>query len=79
MSMKSTNSPRRVYRRNGVIHTLFAGDIFGLKGDSVIKTNHEVKIVGNGDGTVTVTQRAPKKKGVSEVWSKVKVPSTPRA
>jgi hypothetical protein len=83
MSMKSTSSPRRVYSRNGVVHTLYAGDTFGMKGDSQIQASADerlfVRIVGNGDGTITVTQRKPGKKGVSETWSKVRVPCHARA
>lgn len=81
MSMKSANAPRRVYCRNGVTHTLFAGETFGTKEESKIvpSETHLVKIVGNGDGTITVTQRKPGKAGVSETWSKVRVPCNPRA
>ncbi len=75
MSMKSTSAPRRVYTRNGYIHVLYAGDIFGMKADDTkLTTKHPVKIEGNGDGSITVTQRAPKKAGVSETWNKVRVP-----
>ena len=79
MAMKSTDSPRRVYVRNDVTHVLYAGTVFGSKGESKISTAHPVKIEGNGDGTITVTQRAPKKKGVSEKWGKVNVPIHHRA
>ena len=79
MSMKSATAPRRVYVRNGVTHVSYAGAYFGTKGESAITTKHPVKIEGNGDGTITVTQRAPKKAGVSETWSKVNVPCHPRA
>lgn len=83
MSMKNASAPRRVYSRNGIVHTLFAGDTFGTKADSVITPSADpklfVKIVGNGDGTITVSQRKPGKKGVSETWGKVKMPSTPRS
>lgn len=79
MSMKSTNAPRRVYTRNGVTHILFAGDVFGTKDESKISTKYPVKVEGNGDGTITLTQRAPKKAGVTEKWGKVKVPCKPRA
>lgn len=79
MSMKSPTSPRRVYVRNSIIHVLFAGETFGMKAEeSKLNTKHPVKIVGNGDGTITLTQRAPKKAGVSETWSKVRVPCHPR-
>lgn len=81
MSMKSASAPRRVYVRNGVTHTLYAGEVFGTKEESKIEASdkHLVKIVGNGDGTITVTQRKPGKAGVSETWSKVKVPCHARA
>lgn len=83
MSMKSTNSPRRVYIRNGVVHTLFAGETFGTKDESkIVPSANErlfVKIVGNGDGSISVTQRKPKQKGVTETWKKVSVPCNPRA
>ncbi len=77
--MKATSSPRRVYSRNEVIHVLYAGTVFGVKGETKISTAHPVKIVGNGDGTITVTQRIQKRKGVSETWSKVNVPCHERA
>lgn len=80
MSMKSTSAPRRVYVRNGFIHVLYAGQVFGMKADaSKFTTKHPVKIEGAGEGTIKVTQRAPKKAGVSETWTPVKVPCTPRA
>jgi len=81
MSMKSANAPRRVYSRNNVLHVLFAGEHFGTKADSKIIASETnlVKIVGNGDGTITVTQRKPGKAGVSETWGKVKVPCNARA
>jgi len=79
MSMKSTSSPRRVYSRNGYTHVLYAGDVFGIKGESKINTKFPVRIEGNGDGSITVTQRAPKKAGVSETWTKVRVPCHERA
>jgi hypothetical protein len=79
MSMKSTSSPRRVYSRNDVTHTLFAGDVFGTKGETKISLDFPVKIVGNGDGTITVSQRRNHQKAVSEVWSKVNVPCHARA
>jgi hypothetical protein len=79
MSMKSVSSPRRVYCRNGVTHVLYAGAVFGTKADSAINTDHPVKIAGNGDGSITVTQRLPKRKGVSETWTKVNVPCVARA
>jgi len=76
MSMKAASAPRRVYSRNGVLHVLYAGDNFGTKEESKIEASekHLVKIVGNEDGTITVTQRKPGKAGVSETWGKVKVP-----
>ncbi len=76
--MKSTSAPRRVYKRNSVTHVLYAGEVFGTK-DSALRTDVPVRIAGNGDGTITVTQRLPKRKGVSETWSPVKVPSKSRA
>lgn len=79
MSMKSVNSPRRVYCRNGVTHVLYAGTVFGTKEESKISTNHPVKIEGNGDGTITISQRLPFKAVCSETWSPVKVPSKERA
>lgn len=79
MSMKSTSSPRRVYCRNGVTHVLYAGTVFGTKSESAINCELPVKIVGNGDSTITVSQRAPKRKGVSETWGKVNVPCHARA
>ena len=82
MSMKSASEPRRVYSRNGVVHTLYAGETFGTKGESKIQASADerlfVRIVGNEDGTITVTQRKPKAKGVSETWSKVRVPCNAR-
>jgi len=83
MSMKSTSSPRRVYSRNGVVHTLYAGETFGTKEESQIVASDDeslfVRIAGNGDGTISVTQRKPGKKGVTETWSKVRVPCHERA
>jgi hypothetical protein len=81
MSMKSASAPRRVYSRNGVLHVLYAGENFGTKAESqiVASEKHLVKIVGNGDGTITVTQRKPGKAGVSETWGKVRVPCNARS
>lgn len=77
MSMKSTNSPRRVYCRNEVYHVLYAGTTFGTK-ETVLRLDLPVKIEGQGDGTIKLTQRAPKKKGVTEVWSPIVVPCKAR-
>ena len=79
MSMKSTNDPRRVYCRNGVTHVLYAGTVFGTKEESAISTKHPVKIEGNGDGTITISQRLPFRAATEEKWGKVKVPSKERA
>lgn len=87
MSMKNSTAPRAVYRRNNIVHVLFAGLTFGPAAEqqSAIKPGAiPVKIVLNpaaegGQPTVTVTQRAPKKKGVTETWGLVEVPSHPRA
>jgi hypothetical protein len=74
MSMRSTSSPRRVYKRNGVVHTLFAGTVFGTTDPtSKIRLDTEVRIAGNGDGTITVSQRRGHSKKVTEVWSPAKV------
>ena len=77
MAMKSLSTPRRVYSRNGVTHVLFAGTVFGAK-ETAISTKYPVRIEG-GEGQIKVTQRAPKKKGVTETWKPVKVPVTHRA
>lgn len=84
MSMKSANAPRRAYVRNGIVHVLFAGDTFGAKegATQIVASADErlfLRIAGNGDGTVSVTQRKPGKKGVTETWSKVRVPCTSRS
>jgi hypothetical protein len=82
MSMKSASAPRRVYVRNGIIHTLYSGTVFGTKESKIVPSDKEtlfVRIEGTGDGKIRVTQRRPKQKGVTEVWGPVKVPSQPRA
>jgi hypothetical protein len=79
MSMKSASDPRRVYCRNGVTHVLYAGTVFGTKEESAISTKHPVKIEGNGDGTITISQRLPFRAATEEKWGKVKVPSKERA
>jgi len=78
MSMRSTNSPRRVYSRNNVVHVLFAGTVFGPNGDTKVRLDTPVRITGNGDGTCTIVQRRAHAKGITEVWPQVKVPCTPR-
>jgi hypothetical protein len=82
MSMKTANAPRRVYVRNGVTHVLYAGTVFGTKGETQVKTSVPVKIVGNGDQTVTVSQKTRSHRGptktVSEVWSAARVPCSAR-
>lgn len=67
---KSPESPRRVYRTHGSTVVLFKGIMYGMKGESKIVVKHPAKVTANEDGTVTVSQRAPKKKGVSETWRK---------
>lgn len=78
MSMLKATDPRRVYSRNEVIHVCYGGLTFGPPDGSKIKLDTPVKIVGNGDGTVSVTQRKPKQKGITESWSKVRVPCNSR-
>lgn len=81
MSMKSTTAPRRAYVRNSVYHVLFAGQVFGTKEQTAIKLAQPVKVVGNGDGSVTVSQRQRSHRGssqVSETWGLVRVPCRSR-
>jgi hypothetical protein len=82
MSMKSQNSPRRVYVRNSVFHLLFAGQTFGTK-ETQIKTTVPVRVKGLGDGKIEVNQRVRTHRGpsklVTETWGEVKVPCTSRS
>lgn len=73
MPMLSRSSPRRVYCRNGVTHVLYAGGVFGTQSATPIRTDHPVRIKGEGDGTITVSQRINHSKAVVETWSIVKV------
>lgn len=79
MAMKTLSSPRRVYLRNGVVHTLYGGLIFGTKGETKISIEQPVRIEGDGNGGIRVTQRVGHRKAVTETWSEVRVPCVPRA
>jgi hypothetical protein len=82
MSMKSTNASRRAYVRNGVTHLLFAGTVFGTADKSQIRLSLPCRVKGTGDGRVEVSQRVRSHRGpsklVTETWSKVSVPCSPR-
>ena len=73
--MRAQSDPRRVYNRNDITHTLFAGVTFGPgRRTSKVDPKKEVRVtaLGNRGGrrTVSVTQG----RGITETWSETKVP-----
>lgn len=76
--MKTTESPRSLYRRNGVIHTCFGGKYYGPTGESLVKLDLPVtcsKLESDGGrARVEVTQRQPGRANVVETWRSVNVP-----
>ena len=83
MSMKTAQTPRRIYNRNGVTHACFEGRTFGPVGESALSlelpvTCEKVKSDG-GRARVEVSQRRPGQATLVEVWRSVRVPCKPRA
>lgn len=84
MSMKSSDSPRRIYTRNGIVHVCFEGKTFAPpKGETGLDMEHEVTCAtmesDGGKARVEVTQKKSKQKAKHESWRAVAVPRNPRA
>lgn len=84
MAMKTSDQPRRVYRRNDVLHVLFEGKQYGPKDsdESEIETVRPVVCTllpsNGGRARITVTQKCQGRKPVSETWTSIVVPLNPR-
>ena len=77
MSMKSTNSPRRVYNRKDVTIVLFAGRMYSAK----VKASKVVPAIpvvctklpsDGGRARIEVTQKLSEELTVVEVWRTLK-------
>ena len=83
MSMKTSETPRRIYTRNGVTHVLFEGRTFGAPAESVLSLEHPVtceKLPSDGGrARVEVTQRRGGRPSLTETWRTVTVPRKPRS
>lgn len=69
--MKPINAPRRLYVRKSVTHICFGGKIFGSrtsKIDPKLEVTVEPLPSDGGNARITVTQRKPHAKAVSETW-----------
>lgn len=70
-----SRKPRRVYQYKGRVLVCFAGERYISGEESAITVEHQVTKIealeGNAPGEVTVTQRRPKRKGVTEVWKRL--------
>lgn len=79
MSMKSTDSPRRVYTRKGACIVCFEGRYYGTSSDSAVRDNVTVtceKLPSDGGrARIQVTQRRPHAKTVVEVWRSFTLPA----
>jgi hypothetical protein len=84
MSMKTSDSPRRIYSRNGIIHVCFEGKTWAPpKGETALSLEHDVvceKAASDGGrARVIVTQKRKGQKNQSETWSSVQVPRNARS
>lgn len=83
MSMKTTESPRRIYVRNGVTHVCFDGRTFAPVGESAFDLKLPIVLEklesDGGRARVEATQRRPGKATISETWRSINVPRNPRA
>ena len=80
MSMKTSSEPRRVYTRNNVTHVLFAGSVYGPKGESEIPNGAVVKCEVSSTGkTCVVTRKRPGNEPTVETWYTVDVPTNHRS
>jgi len=76
---KAYNAPRRLYVRKGVAHVCYTGTIYGTDAETTkVDPAGEVKCEVREDGTCVVKQRKPHAKGVTETWSKVRIPTKAR-
>lgn len=84
MSMKTQDSPRRIYVRKNTPIVLFGGRTFSPpKGTSELDTKGEVTIEklksDGGKARIKVTQKLKGKPEVTETWRSVKIEREPRA
>jgi len=84
MSMKSAETPRKIYSRNGIIHVLTEGKTFGpSKGETRLDLDTEVIVTkapsDGGRARVEVSQPRRGKSTLKEVWRAVTVPTNPRS
>lgn len=75
---KPSNSPRRLYSRNGKAFVNFSGKFYGAPSDSALSLDYEVVCVklpsDGGRARIEVTQRRPHAKTLTEMWRSVEVP-----
>lgn len=79
MTMKSSESPRRIYTRNGVVHVCFEGKTYApAKGETALDMDYDVVCAhlesDGGKARIEVTQKKAKKAAVKEQWRSVQVP-----
>ena len=83
MSMKTSDSPRRIYVRNAVTHVCFDGRTFAPTGETAFDMKLPVileKLESDGGrARVKATQRRPGKSTLTETWRSINVPRTPKA
>ena len=83
MSMKTSETPRRIYVRNGATHVCFDGRTFA----PTTATTFDMKLPivleklesDGGRARVEATQRRPGKSTLTETWRSINVPRNPRA
>lgn len=79
MTMKSSESPRRIYTRNGIVHVCFEGKTYApTKGETTLDMDYDVTCAhlesDGGKARIEVTQKKAKKAAVKESWRSVQVP-----
>ena len=76
--MKTSDSPRRIYTRNGITCACFEGKLFGAGSDSTIDPRFPVileKLPSDGKrAAVKVTQKRAHAKTIVETWRTVTMP-----
>lgn len=67
---KSASDPRRLYSVRGSLACTYRGSLYGSETSTMNRTTPVVVTAFNeAENTVTVRQRAPHAKGITEVWS----------
>ncbi len=80
------SKPRKIYKRQGIVHICFAGSLYAPLDSEASKVDRDLPIHVDGEfdaetiegverDCIKVFQAVPKKKGVREFWYSVEIPA----